>query len=78
MHITNLISQYFGKFAKKEFPSFLQNIINNTYVKSLGLDMSEFRAAKYYKSLNDLFTRELAIPREIDLNNGVVIFLQTL
>ena len=29
MHITNLISQYFGKFARKEFPSFLQEIINN-------------------------------------------------
>ena len=28
--------------------------------------MSEFRNAKFYKSLNDLFTRELAIPRVID------------
>ena len=73
MHITNLISQYFGKFAKKEFPSFFQNIINNTYVKSLGLDMSEFRAPKYYKSLNDLFTRELAIQREIDLDADAII-----
>lgn len=73
MHITNLISQYFGKFAKNEFPSFIQNIINNTYVKTLGLDMSEFRAAKYYKSLNDLFTRELAIPREIDQRSDVVV-----
>ncbi len=73
MHITNLISQYFGKFAKKEFPSFIQNIINNTYVKSLGLDMSEFRNPKYYKSLNDLFTRELAIQREIDTSNDSII-----
>ena len=73
MHITNLISQQFGKFAKKEFPSFIQKIINNTYVKTMGLDMSEFRAAKYYKSLNDLFTRELAIPREIDEAKEAVI-----
>jgi len=73
MHITNLISQYFGKFAKNEFPSFIQNIINNTYVKSLGLDMSEFRNPKYYKSLNDLFTRELAIQREIDTNTKSII-----
>jgi phosphatidylserine decarboxylase len=73
MHITNLISQYFGKFAKNEFPSFIQNIINNTYVKSLGLDMSEFRNPKYYKSLNDLFTRELAIQREIDTNAKSII-----
>ncbi len=73
MHITNIISQYFGKFAKKEFPSFIQTIINNGYVKFLGLDMSEFRQAKHYKSLNDLFTRELAIPREINEDNNVVI-----
>ncbi|XPV68912.1 MAG: phosphatidylserine decarboxylase [Halarcobacter sp.] len=66
MHITNLISQYFGKFAKTEFPSLIQRFINNSYVKFLNLDMSEFRNGKYYKSLNDLFTRELAIPREIN------------
>jgi phosphatidylserine decarboxylase len=73
MHITNLISQYFGKFAKKEFPAFFQSIINNIYVKSLGLDMSEFRNPKYYKSLNDLFTRELAIQREINYDKNLVI-----
>ena len=73
MHITNLISQYFGKFAKKEFPSFFQKIINNTYVKTMGLDMSEFRDPKYYKSLNDLFTRELAIQREIDKAKDIII-----
>ncbi|MCP4970078.1 MAG: phosphatidylserine decarboxylase [Arcobacter sp.] len=68
MHITNILSQYFGKFAKTEFPSFIQRFINRTYVNSLGLNMSEFRNAKFYKSLNDLFTRELAIPRQIDSN----------
>lgn len=72
MHITNVISQYFGKFAKKEFPSFFQSIINNAYVKFLGLDMSEFRQAKYYKSLNDLFTRELAIPREVSSDECMI------
>ncbi len=66
MHITNLISQYFGIFAKMEFPAIIQKVINSSYVKFLKLDMSEFRNAKYYKSLNDLFTRELAIPREIN------------
>eukprot|EP01156_Anaeramoeba_ignava_P014264 Anaeramoba_ignava/a608639_7.p1 GENE.a608639_7~~a608639_7.p1 ORF type:complete len:270 (-),score=38.52 a608639_7:284-1093(-) len=66
MHITNIISQYFGKFAKFEFPLFIQKFINGAYVKFLGLNMSEFRNPKFYKSLNDLFTRELAIPREID------------
>ncbi|WP_419767618.1 phosphatidylserine decarboxylase [Arcobacter sp.] len=73
MHITNLISQYFGKFAKKEFPSFIQSTINSLYVKSFHLDMSEFRNPKYYKSLNDLFTRELAIQREIDSDDDLVI-----
>jgi len=73
MHITNIISQVFGKFAKKEFPSFIQNVINNGYVKFLGLNMSEFRAPKYYKSLNDLFTRELAINREIHVSEDVFI-----
>ncbi|NQY21147.1 MAG: phosphatidylserine decarboxylase [Campylobacteraceae bacterium] len=73
MHITNIISQGFGKFAKKEFPSFIQNVINNGYVKFLGLDMSEFRHAKYYKSLNDLFTRELSIQREINSSTDTFI-----
>jgi len=73
MHITNLISQYFGKFAKFEFPFFIQKIINNSYVKFLGLNMSEFRNPKFYKSLDDLFTRELAIAREIDSDENSFI-----
>ena len=44
MHITNLISLNFGKFMKKEFPSFIQKLINLSYVKLLaGLNMSEFK-----------------------------------
>jgi len=73
MHITNIISQYFGKFAKFEFPLFIQKFINGAYVKFLGLNMSEFRNPKFYKSLNDLFTRELAIPREIDKDKDCFI-----
>ena len=73
MHITNLISQYFGKFAKKEFPSFFQEIINASYVKLMKLNMSEFKNAKYYKSLNALFTRELIIKRNIDETKDIVI-----
>jgi len=73
MHITNLISQYFGKFAKKEFPSFIQKIINNSYVRLMGLNMSEFKNPKFYKSLNDLFTRELIITRKIDEGIDVII-----
>ena len=73
MHITNLISLYFGKFAKKEFPSFIQKFINLSYVKLMGLNMSEFKHPRYYKSLNDLFTRELIIKREIDETSNVII-----
>ena len=73
MHITNLISLYFGKFAKKEFPSPIQKLINSSYVKLMGLNMGEFKHARYYKSLNDLFTRELIIKREIDENQNVII-----
>ena len=73
MHITNLISLNFGKFAKKEFPSFIQKIINASYVKLMGLNMSEFKHSRYYKSLNDLFTRELIIKRVIDENKNTII-----
>lgn len=66
MHITNKISNIFHKFATKEFPTTIQNIINNGYVKLLGLDMSEFNDASSYKTLNKLFTRALKTPREID------------
>ena len=73
MHITNLISLYFGKFAKKEFLSPIQKLINSTYVRLMGLNMSEFKHSRYYKSLNDLFTRELIIKRVIDENKNVII-----
>lgn len=73
MHITNIISQYFGSFAKAEFPSFIQKIINKSYVKFLGLNMSEFKNPKFYKSLNDLFTRKLEIPRVIDIDENSFI-----
>ena len=73
MHITNLISLYFGKFAKKRFPTFIQEFINKAYVKLMGLNMSEFKNEKYYKSLNELFTRELILKREIDENQGIMI-----
>ncbi len=66
MHITNKISNVFHKFATKEFPSTIQSVINNGYVKLLGLDMTEFMDPSSYKTLNKLFTRELKAPRDID------------
>ncbi len=69
MHITNRISRVFGKFASKQFPKFIQNIINNGYVKIMGLDMSEFKNPNQYDSLNALFTRALVKPRDIDTSD---------
>lgn len=67
-HITSLISQNFGKFASKEFPTWFQKIVNNSYVKLMGLDMSAFHATNTYKSLNALFTRKLREKREFSLD----------
>jgi len=69
-HITSLISQNFGKFASKEFSPWFQNIINNTYVGLMGLDMSEFYDRSTYKSLNALFTRTLREDREFSLDKS--------
>ncbi|MCI0500904.1 MAG: phosphatidylserine decarboxylase [Epsilonproteobacteria bacterium] len=66
MHISNKISQYFYKFASKEFPTPFQNFINNGYVNILGLDMAEFESPSSYKTLNALFTRALVKPRTFD------------
>ncbi|RBQ27971.1 phosphatidylserine decarboxylase [Aliarcobacter vitoriensis] len=73
MHITNLISQYFGKFAKKEFSKPIQKVINKSYAKLMKLDMTEFKNAKHYKSLNELFTREFIIDRQIDESKNIFI-----
>jgi len=68
-HITSLLSQYFGKFASKEFPSWFQNIVNQSYVSLMGLDMSDFHQPSSYKSLNALFTRDLREKREFSLDS---------
>ncbi len=67
-HITSALSQGFGKFASKEFPSTIQKFINSSYVKLMGLDMSEFHHPSTYKSLNALFTRKLKEKRQFSLD----------
>jgi len=66
VHITNKISHLFHKFATYEFPKTIQNMINNGYVKLLGLDMREFNDPSSYKTLNNLFIRALNNHRDID------------
>lgn len=57
-HITSAISQSFGKFASKEHSKPFQKIINRTYVRAMGLDMSDFETPESYPTLNALFTRK--------------------
>ncbi len=72
-HFTSVISQKFGKFASKEFSPLIQHFINATYVKLMGLDMSEFREPSSYKTLNKLFTRALETPRELPGGKSTLI-----
>jgi phosphatidylserine decarboxylase len=72
-HFTSVISNSFGKFASKEFPSFIQHFINAGYVKLMGLDMSEFREPGSYKTLNKLFTRAFETPRVLPEDPNALI-----
>jgi len=72
-HYTSVISNIFGKFASKEFPSIIQHTINATYVKLMGLDMSEFREPSTYITLNKLFTRALEQERTIPKRKTALI-----
>lgn len=63
--MTNFISKIFGILADFKFPKFIQNYLNSWYVRHFKINMSEFKNPSEYKSLNELFTRTLQIPREI-------------
>ena len=66
-------SRIFGVFASKKFPSLIQNIINKMYVKLMKVDLSECLHVESYKSLNELFTRELKQPRNLNSNSNEFI-----
>jgi phosphatidylserine decarboxylase len=72
-HYTSIISNSFGKFASKQFTPKVQKFINDSYVRLMGLDMSEFDDTSSYKSLNALFTRALKVPRELPQNPKAII-----
>ena len=72
-HYSSVISTSFGKFASKSFSKPIQNIINNGYVKLMGLDMSPFEAPETYPTLNKLFTRAFVTPKEITNDKTVMI-----
>jgi len=71
--LSNLISMAFGKFASTPFPPAVQNIINSSYVKIMGLDMSEFKPPESYKTLNALFTRKLKKERDFSKDETTLI-----
>lgn len=68
-----MISTAFGKFASKPFSKPIQKIINNSYVKLMGLDMSEFDNPANYPTLNKLFTRAFTTPKEITQDANIII-----
>jgi phosphatidylserine decarboxylase len=72
-YFSNMISRQFGKFANSEFSPNIQTFINQTYINSMKLDMSEFESADRYKTLNHLFTRELRVGRKFDRDNRTII-----
>ncbi len=72
-HFTSVLSQSFGRFASKEHGKRFQNFINNTYVRMMGLDMSEFRSPESYESLNALFTRHFVKMRSFSNDASDVI-----
>ena len=72
-HYSSAISSVFGRFAAKEFSPKVQSFINNSYVRLMGLDMSNFKPADSYKSLTKLFIRSLKKAPNIDAQTISVI-----
>ncbi|SFV71096.1 Phosphatidylserine decarboxylase [hydrothermal vent metagenome] len=72
-HYSSILSSGFGVFASKKFPKPIQKIINNGYVKLMGLDMSDFQDPSSYPTLNKLFTRAFVEPKEITKDESIMI-----
>ncbi len=72
-HYSSLISSAFGKFASKPFSKPIQKFINHSYVKLMGLDMSQFDNPVNYPTLNALFTRSFMTPKEINQDEHSMI-----
>jgi len=72
-HYSSAISNGFGKFASKKFPKPIQTVINNGYVKLMGLDMTEFEKPSSYPTLNKLFTRAFTQAKEITSDDSIMI-----
>jgi len=69
----NKISRIFGSISGTKFPKPIQKFINESYVKSFKIDMSEFKNSSEYNSLTELFTRELVHGRKFDKADEIFI-----
>ena len=67
MALMNAMSRLVGRFADTRFPSPVQSLINRAYVRSVGVDLAEFKAVETYRSLNDLFGRRMEKTRSVDV-----------
>ena len=72
-HYSSLISSTFGKFASKPFSKPVQKVINNSYVKLMGLDMTEFDNPANYPTLNKLFTRSFLNAQKITEDTSIMV-----
>ncbi|CAA6805726.1 MAG: Phosphatidylserine decarboxylase (EC [uncultured Sulfurovum sp.] len=72
-HYSSLLSTGFGKFASRPFSKPVQKFINKSYVKLMGLDMSEFDNPANYPTLNKLFTRSFITAKEITEDESIMI-----
>ena len=66
MLFSNEISRFFGLVSALKLPKWLQSKVNSAYVRHFGIDMSEFKPASEYESLNLLFTRVLEKDRVLE------------
>ena len=71
-HFTNITSDIFGKFASCSFPYFIQNLINKKYVNMFNIDLSNYPNIESYKTLNQLFTREMIELPKIDKSSSFI------
>ncbi len=72
-HFTSAASNLFASFANKRFEPAMQTAINKLYIKLMGLDMTEFRSPESYKTLNELFTRQLKMSRKLPNDSKAII-----
>lgn len=67
------ITRIFGILAELRLPTFLQEPVNKAVVAALKIDLSEHEPISHYASVNELFTRPLTRPRDVDLNADSLI-----